>query len=112
MRHQPADKSQITRRPCFLPPPLGTDTAKYLLPLQDEVTCLCLDITDIRTRISHDGRGDAGAAEGFGASDGAGHAGASLRVAPGARLRSGVASWLLMGGARSAPVRRGHRQSR
>jgi hypothetical protein len=31
MRYQPADKSQINRRPCFLPSALGTDTTKYCL---------------------------------------------------------------------------------
>src|SRR6266851_8376708 len=50
MRHQPADKSQINRRPCFLPPTLGTDISKCHLPRQDILTCLSLDITDIRTR--------------------------------------------------------------
>src|SRR3982074_1756908 len=44
MRHQPADKSQINRRPCFLPPTLGTDTSKYHLPKRDRLTCLGLDI--------------------------------------------------------------------
>ena len=52
MRHQPADKSQINRRPCFLPPTLGTDTSKYHLPKRDRLTCLGLDITDIRARYA------------------------------------------------------------
>src|ERR1700737_1292366 len=51
MRHQPADKSQINRRPCFLSPTLGTDTTKYHLPKRDRLTCLGLDITDIRARL-------------------------------------------------------------
>jgi len=53
MRHQPADKSQINRRPCFLSPTLGTDTTKYHLPKRDRLTCLGLDITDIRARFIH-----------------------------------------------------------
>src|ERR1700687_3652702 len=58
MRHQPADKSQINRRPCFLPPTLGTDTSKYHLPKRDRLTCLGLDITDIRAHRIHDGADD------------------------------------------------------
>src|SRR5229473_1365466 len=48
MRHQPADKSQINRRPCFLPPTLGTDISKCNLPRQDILTCL------IPTRLATD----------------------------------------------------------
>ena len=51
MRHQPADKSQINRRPCFLPPTLGADISKYHPPKRDRLTCLGLDITDIRARF-------------------------------------------------------------
>src|ERR1700731_1972092 len=61
MRHQPADKSQINRRPCFLSPTLGTDTTKYHLPKRDRLTCLGLDITDIRAHRIHDGAGFGGA---------------------------------------------------
>jgi hypothetical protein len=54
MRYQPADKSQINRRPCFLSPTLGTDITKYYLPKRDRLTCLGLDITDIRARPIRD----------------------------------------------------------
>ena len=53
--HQPADKSQLNRRPCFLPSTLGADMLKYHLQKQEGSVCLSL-ITDMRTRISHRGR--------------------------------------------------------
>ena len=56
MRYQPADKSQINRRPCFLPSALGADMLKYHLQKQGESMCLSLDITDIRARLIHEGR--------------------------------------------------------
>ena len=55
--HAPtADKSQLNRRPCFLPSTLGADMLKYHLQKQEGSVCLSLDITDMRTRISHRGR--------------------------------------------------------
>ena len=53
---RPADKSQINRRPCFLPSTLGADMLKYHLQKQEGSVCLSLDITDVRARISHRGR--------------------------------------------------------
>src|SRR5665213_1492941 len=51
MRYQPADKSRINRRPCFLPSTLGADTIKHHLQMQDEARCLRVDITDIRALV-------------------------------------------------------------
>jgi hypothetical protein len=50
---RPADKSQINRRPCFLPSTLGADTIKYNLQTRDVLTRFLLDFTDIRARLFH-----------------------------------------------------------
>jgi uncharacterized protein with gpF-like domain len=71
MRHKSADKSQINRRPYFLPSTLGADIDKYNLQKRGVLTYLGLDNTDIRARISHTGangiafRGDDPTSRGF-----------------------------------------------